>query len=34
MSNEILWAPNIPLIGGFPLGAQKAFGNDPVAIYS
>lgn len=31
---ELTWAPNIPLIGGFPLGAQKAFETPPVAIYS
>lgn len=28
------WAPIIPLIGGFPLGAQKAFGTPPEKIYS
>jgi site-specific DNA-cytosine methylase len=31
---EINWAPVIPLIGGFPLGAMKAFNNNPKAIYS
>lgn len=31
---EVTWAPLIPLIGGFPLGAEKAFGKPPEAIYS
>lgn len=32
--NEITWAPLIPLIGGQMLGAEKAFGKPPEAIYS
>lgn len=32
--NDITWAPLIPLIGGQMLGAEKAFGNPPEAIYS
>jgi len=32
--DNITWAPLIPLIGGFPLGAEKAFGKPPVSIYS
>jgi site-specific DNA-cytosine methylase len=31
---EITWAPLIPLIGGSSLGAEKAFGKPPEAIYS
>jgi len=31
---EITWAPLIPLIGGQMLGAEKAFGKPPTAIYS
>ena len=31
---EITWAPLIPLIGGQMLGAEKAFGKPPEAIYS
>ena len=31
---EITWAPIIPLIGGQMLGAEKAFGKPPEAIYS
>lgn len=31
---EITWAPLIPLIGGQGLGAEKAFGKPPEAIYS
>ena len=31
---EITWAPLIPLIGGQALGAEKAFGKPPEAIYS
>ena len=31
---EITWAPLIPLIGGQMLGAEKAFGKPPAAIYS
>lgn len=33
-ASEFTWAPLIPLIGGFPLGAEKAFGKPPEAIYS
>lgn len=32
--NDITWAPIIPLIGGQMLGAEKAFGKPPEAIYS
>lgn len=32
--NELTWAPLIPLIGGQMLGAEKAFGKPPEAIYS
>jgi site-specific DNA-cytosine methylase len=32
--NNITWAPIIPLIGGQMLGAEKAFGVPPEAIYS
>jgi len=32
--SEISWAPLIPLIGGQMLGAEKAFGTPPKAIYS
>ena len=31
---NIRWAPLIPLIGGFPLGAEAAFERPPEAIYS
>jgi len=31
---HINWAPMISLIGGFPLGAEKAFGIPPVANYT
>jgi len=31
---DITWAPLIPLIGGQGLGAEKAFGKPPEAIYS
>lgn len=31
---NIKWAPLIPLIGGLPLGAEKAFGCKPDKIYS
>ena len=31
---DITWAPLIPLIGGQMLGAEKAFGKPPEAIYS
>lgn len=34
MKNDITWAPLIPLIGGSPLGAEKAFNKPPEAIYS
>jgi len=34
MKNDIIWAPIVPLIGGSPLGAEKAFGKPPEAIYS
>jgi len=32
--SDITWAPIIPLIGGQMLGAEKAFGKPPEAIYS
>lgn len=32
--SEITWAPFIPLIGGFPLGAYKAIGHKPKYIFS
>lgn len=31
---DITWAPHVPLIGGFPLGAELAMGKQPEAIYS
>ncbi len=31
---DITWVPHIPLIGGQMLGAEKAFGVPPLAIYS
>lgn len=34
MSEKITWAPHIPLIGGFPLGAEKAIGHAPEEIFS
>jgi len=34
MSDDITWAPLVPLIGGSPLGAERAFGKPPEAIYS
>lgn len=34
MNDNITWAPLIPLIGGLPLGAEKAIGKPPEAIYS
>lgn len=34
MSESITFAPIIPLIGGFPLGAEHALGVQPSAIYS
>ena len=33
-TDEFTWVPLIPLIGGFPLGTEEAFGKSPVAIYS
>jgi hypothetical protein len=33
-NEEITWAPHIPLIGGFPLGAEKAIGHAPEEIFS
>jgi hypothetical protein len=33
-NNEITWAPIIPLIGGQMIGAEKAFGKPPEAIFS
>lgn len=32
--NDITWAPNIPLIGGLPIGAERAFGKPPEMVYS
>jgi DNA (cytosine-5)-methyltransferase 1 len=32
--SDITWVPHIPLIGGQMLGAEKAFGVPPLAIYS
>jgi len=32
--NQLKWAPLIPLIGGFPLGAAAAFNSKPTAIIS
>lgn len=34
MKNKITWAPIVPLIGGFPLGAEKTIGKAPEAVYS
>lgn len=36
MSNttSFTWAPLVPLIGGFPIGIEEAFGKPPEAIYS
>lgn len=34
MTYDLTWAPHIPLIGGFPLGAEMALGKPPVEIYS
>ena len=31
---NLTWAPLVPLIGGQMLGAEKAFGKPPVAVYS
>ena len=31
---DIKWIPIIPLIGGFPLGAEKALGKNPQFIAS
>lgn len=32
--SDLTWAPLVPLIGGQMLGAEKAFGKPPVAVYS
>ena len=32
--SEITWAPHIPLIGGFPLGVEKALGKPPEEVIS
>lgn len=32
--NELTWAPHIPLIGGFPLGAEMAMNAPPKGIFS
>lgn len=32
--NDITWAPLIPLVGGFPLGAEIALGTQPEEIFS
>jgi len=34
MTQKITWAPLVPLIGGQMLGAERAFGNPPEAVYS
>lgn len=34
MANEITWAPLIPLVGGFPIGAEMALGTAPEEIFS
>jgi site-specific DNA-cytosine methylase len=34
MTNDITWAPLVPLIGGLPLGTERATGKPPEAIYS
>ena len=34
MTYDLTWAPHIPLIGGFPLGAEMALGKPPVEVYS
>lgn len=34
MPKEITWAPIIPLIGGFPIGAMNAIGKPPSAVMS
>lgn len=31
---DITWAPHIPLLGGFPLGAEAALGKAPEEIFS
>ena len=31
---DTTWAPLVPLIGGLPLGAEKAIGKPPEAVYS
>jgi hypothetical protein len=33
-TDDITWAPIIPLIGGQMLGSEKAFGKPPEVIYS
>ena len=33
-NDSITWAPIVPLIGGFPLGAERAIGKPPVEIFS
>lgn len=34
MTDNIKWAPIIPLIGGFPIGAEKALGTAPEGVFS
>lgn len=34
MDRKITWAPLIPLIGGFPLGAELAIGHGPEFVAS
>lgn len=34
VNDKITWAPHIPLIGGFPLGAELALGYEPEEIFS
>ena len=34
MNEQIKWAPLVPLIGGQMLGAERAFGVPPEAVYS
>lgn len=33
-TQKFTWAPLVPLIGGFPVGIEMAFGTPPEAIYS
>jgi site-specific DNA-cytosine methylase len=33
-TQKFTWAPLVPLIGGFPVGIESAFGTAPEAIYS